>query len=212
MQTIDKPSDATAAALREWFTLDTWMVREGLLLLAGIDPNRAHSLILAGTGWRSDTNPAWAAIGYPPSAEWRGDGPPVERGLRFAPDELMRLHKLTDHWYRRPEHEGMTREAPAYYIAWAQSKGLAPSWLAIALDAGIVPTEPAPAAAPEVKAAGQVKRWTPERLDELKAYRATHTAQDTAAHFDISTARMRELLPSDKPKPTPFPGNVYRAK
>lgn len=69
----------------------------------------------------------------------------------------------------------------------------------------------APTAKPEAPA-GQAKRWTPERLAELKAYRATHTAKATAAHFGIHESRIRKLLPSGKPRPSPFPGVAHRAK
>ena len=60
--------------------------------------------------------------------------------------------------------------------------------------------------------AGTGKRWTPEVLDELKAYRDTHTMQETAQHFNVSEQRIRKLLPSKKPKPTPFSGLIHRAK
>lgn len=43
-------------------------------------------------------------------------------------------------------------------------------------------------------------KWTPEKMAELRAYRAKHTMPQTAAHFDISEARIRELDPRKKPK------------
>lgn len=44
------------------------------------------------------------------------------------------------------------------------------------------------------------KVWTPEKLAELKAYRLVHTMPETAKKFGISEQRIRQLLPSNKPK------------
>lgn len=46
---------------------------------------------------------------------------------------------------------------------------------------------------------GQRKRWTPETLDELRAYRDAHGTKSAAKHFSISGQRLRQLLPSDTP-------------
>ena len=54
------------------------------------------------------------------------------------------------------------------------------------------------------------KKWTPEKLAELKAYREAHTMPETAERFGISGARIRELLPSEKPKAKPFAGLIHR--
>ncbi len=56
------------------------------------------------------------------------------------------------------------------------------------------------------------KRWTPENLAKLKAYREAHTMPETAAEFGITEQRIRQLLPSKKPRPTPFAGLVHRMK
>lgn len=47
---------------------------------------------------------------------------------------------------------------------------------------------------------GTEKKWVPEKLAELRAYRDTHTEAETAAHFKISGPRVRELLAKMKPK------------
>lgn len=59
---------------------------------------------------------------------------------------------------------------------------------------------------------GSRKMWTPERLAELAAYRARYTMAETAAKFGISEQRIRQLLPSAKPKASPFPGVIHRLK
>lgn len=54
------------------------------------------------------------------------------------------------------------------------------------------------------------KKWTPEKLAELKAYREAHTMPETAAKFGISEQRIRGLLPSAKKKAKPFAGLIHR--
>lgn len=44
------------------------------------------------------------------------------------------------------------------------------------------------------------KRWTPEMLAQLSAYRSKHTMTETSAKFGISPQRIRALLPSSKAK------------
>ena len=73
-----------------------------------------------------------------------------------------------------------------------------------------VQTAPAQTATPAPVVAG--KKWTPEKLAELKAYREAHTMPETADKFGISEQRIRELLPSQKPKAKPFAGLIHRMK
>lgn len=56
------------------------------------------------------------------------------------------------------------------------------------------------------------KKWTPEKLAELKTYREAHTMPETAVKFGISEQRIRDLLPSKKPKAKPFAGLIHRMK
>ena len=44
------------------------------------------------------------------------------------------------------------------------------------------------------------KRWTPEMLAQLSAFRDKHTMRETSAKFGISQQRIRALLPSSKAK------------
>lgn len=48
--------------------------------------------------------------------------------------------------------------------------------------------------------AGTPKIWTPERLDELRAYRDKHGTKKAAAWAGVSESRVRILLPGDKPQ------------
>jgi len=68
--------------------------------------------------------------------------------------------------------------------------------------------QPAPATDTETPG----KKWTPEKLAELKAYREAHAMPDTAAKFGITEQRIRQLLPSNKPKAKPFAGLIHRMK
>ncbi len=70
----------------------------------------------------------------------------------------------------------------------------------------------APEPGPVVAASASGKRWTPEHLDELRRYRTQHGTKKAAAHFGISEARVRGLLPSEKPKATPFEGLIHRMR
>ena len=56
------------------------------------------------------------------------------------------------------------------------------------------------------------KKWTPEKLAELKAYREVYTMPETDVKFNISEQRIRDLLPSQKPKAKPFAGLIHRMK
>lgn len=42
------------------------------------------------------------------------------------------------------------------------------------------------------------KKWTPEKLEELRAFRETNTMPQTALKFDITEQRIRQLLPTKK--------------
>lgn len=69
---------------------------------------------------------------------------------------------------------------------------------------------PAPDTATPAPVVAGGKKWTPEKLAELKTYREAHTMPETAVKFGISEQRIRELLPSGKPKAKPFGGLIRR--
>lgn len=97
--------------------------------------------------------------------------------------------------------------AAADFKVWLASEMETPSELvADWFDARC--TAPAQTAAPVVTG----RKWTPEKLAELKAYREAHTMPETAAEFRISEARIRKLLPTQKPKAEPFAALVHRIK
>ena len=61
-------------------------------------------------------------------------------------------------------------------------------------------------------APGNGKVWTPEKLAEAGAYRKKHGTKKTAAHYQVSEARIRQLLPGDKPKPKGYSAFTHRMK
>ena len=108
------------------------------------------------------------------------------------------------------------RVADSTFTAWRKAmvhQLLQPQAAPVVADGdGPVPLTTAPATdtAPPAPVGG--KRWTPEKLAELKAYREAHTMPETAVEFGISEQRIRELLPSQKPKAKPFAGLIHRTK
>ena len=71
---------------------------------------------------------------------------------------------------------------------------------------------PAQTATPPAPVVAGGKKWTDEKLAELKTYREAHTMPETAVKFGISEQRIRELLPSEKAKAKPFAGLTHRIK
>jgi hypothetical protein len=63
--------------------------------------------------------------------------------------------------------------------------------------------EPVPATDNAPVAASR-KKWTPEKLAELKAYREAHTMPETVEKFGITEQRIRKLLPTGKPQKKPY--------
>lgn len=74
------------------------------------------------------------------------------------------------------------------------------------------PKQASPAPAQSASDKPSRRKWTPEKLADLEAYRATHTMPETAARFGISEQRIRKLQPSAKPKASPFPVLTHHLK
>lgn len=68
--------------------------------------------------------------------------------------------------------------------------------------------EPAPEREPAENTAGQLdgsvsngKKWTPEKLAEVAAFREKHGTKKAAEHFNVSEQLIRQKLPRKKPQP-----------
>lgn len=98
------------------------------------------------------------------------------------------------------DEEG-AKETAALIAEIAQSHPKAAE-LARAVIYGELPPEQTASTAREESSASDApaKKWTAEKLAELKAYRSANTMPETAKKFGISEQRIRQLLPSNKPK------------
>ena len=54
------------------------------------------------------------------------------------------------------------------------------------------------------------KRWTPELLTELKAFRDKFGTKQAATHYGISASLVRQKLPREKPKPKGYSAFTHR--
>ena len=79
--------------------------------------------------------------------------------------------------------------------------------------------EPAPEREPADSTAGPLdgsvsngKKWTPEKLAEVAAYRKEHGTKKAAEHFKVSEQLIRQKLPSAKPKPKGYSAFTHRTK
>jgi len=63
-----------------------------------------------------------------------------------------------------------------------------------------------------VEKKGQGLEWTPERLAELKTYRAQHGTKAAGEKYGITDTRIRALLPGDKPQQQGYSAFTQRPK
>jgi hypothetical protein len=56
------------------------------------------------------------------------------------------------------------------------------------------------------------KKWTPEHLEEMRIYRAQHGTKATGEKYQISTSRVRALLPGETPRPQGHSVFTHRTK
>ena len=142
---------AAAAAINDWWIkLDNWTVRQGLLLLAGIDPHRAHCFEFTENGINANHppgavvgGPTWHRIGAPQErAIWSeadiaaGRPPVVEGGPVLDLDQLFRLNELFQHWAATHLDDRRKPAPPRYFIEYAVRKDLRPFWLDALIEAG----------------------------------------------------------------------------
>lgn len=98
-------------------------------------------------------------------------------------------------------------EEPSTHIAaWFKAAGVAPA------PAPSPPAAPVTDSPPGGMEPATGKRWTTERKAELKAYREKHGTEEAARQYGISAARVRALLPSDKPQPKGYSAFTHRPK
>lgn len=127
--------------LRAWLQFDTWTVREGLLLLVGIDPHRSDDLVLEESGFSSAPNPTWARITAKPALspnQVDAAGWPRITGEVLDLFQIQLISRLMNLWVSKPGHTLVGRHVPGDYLEWASSKGYSPFWETWAIDAGLI--------------------------------------------------------------------------
>ena len=184
----------TADGARYWLAMDGWAHDEAAWLLQGFDPHRltAQSVRVGG------------------------------RMVLLPPPEPDPQDPFVAMLSRAGEAAALRFPAPpADVIEWAMKKGLrlpaplipdgavvrAGRWIDLATNAGEPSTEPVPG-----DVAGTPKVWTPERLEELRAYRDAHGTTKAAKWAKVSTSRVRALLPSGKPATKGYSAFTQRPK
>lgn len=204
-------AEAAATALQGyWFKFDTWKLAEGLKLLVGIDPRYSDSIEITDDGKvHLRAAPQCFRLGFPPKREFQ-EGKPfvVTTGQTNCRPEVDRLLLLRDIWRANQELASLPAAPPQKFIAFAESKGLAPYWLEAARAKGIVPADPErtpekPAMPPasaqeaeEVENPQQRQREEPEerqkrRLDWVRARGADHNGEKMIGKRGVLAALAR---------------------
>ena len=102
---------------------------------------------------------------------------------------------------------------PEDVAVWVVAEGLASPDDALLSSTFKLKPQAAPVVADSASnAPGNGKVWTPEKLAEAGAYRKKHGTKKTAAHYQVSEARIRQLLPGDKPTPKGYSAFTHRMK
>jgi hypothetical protein len=178
------------AELQGWLELDTWTVEEGLLLIAGIDPQAA---VVKWDGWVSalghkinkvrllnarplSEHPIFLAIPSPESPCISDEGHPGEFTVSWgvmpdAQEEAVKWEKLSilqaleeklTHLNRLwiSGQHGGQRYPAAYFIGWAEKKNIEIPWLSHAREMEWLPVS---ITSDEVDAlSGVIPAWVPQ--------------------------------------------------
>lgn len=194
---------ATAADLLAYQSRERFTLHELACLLHRADPEKVHNVTL--NGWREHKSlTGWGRAELTP-ALFIGE-------LTLMP-ELLAGPLIGGTIKQLKKAIGCA--TIMHSIGADQARTLADS-LGLSLPpelSAAQPPQPAPQAeAPAVGAPAGGKKWTAERLAELAEYRAKHGTKKAAETYGVSASRIRELLPSGKPKATPFTSIVHRLK
>lgn len=201
--------EAAALAINDWWIkLDTWTMKQGLLLLAGIDPHRADCFEFTSRSISAKPppgavvgGPAWHRIGAPQEraiwsdADIAAGRPPVfENGPVLVPDQLFRLNELSQHWRATHPDDRMKPWPPRYFIEYAVRKDMRPFWLDALIETGgfrLESDKAAPMASPDqIK---PVPRFAAQEVEILAAIRA-------AGHDPLSLPERQAGKPGTKSK------------
>jgi hypothetical protein len=182
--------------LSNWDFAERFTVKEAAALIAGIDPRESVGGSPIASRIYEATIKAFIAV-------TRGEPPPPDGLLTcelaitmhpdFVPSIFLDATGSTLH--------GIETLGRAEIVRWLSALGAKSVYQ---FDFGSkLPIDTASPATPAPVVLGG-KKWTSEKLAELKAYRETHTMTETADKFEISEQRIRRLLPSGKPQKNPY--------
>lgn len=187
-----------------WSKLDFWTFDESIALLLGKEPKAV----------------TWAAI--------QRELDPL--GLFFAnqvePSNFVRNYVRIREIALRAELMGGARLRPARVLLWAGQNEIVepPAELVSHVTKRLMRQQESVAAVSAVTKdittptlsnvePGQHSiRWTPERIAELKKFKDEHGTKDAAAHYQISAARVRKLVPTAPPVPKGYSAFNHRQK
>jgi hypothetical protein len=135
---------------------------------------------------------------------WKGEAPPPvdERALQTA--EMLSLESGSRgdaiDWYdRNPPFEEArftSEELERWRCVMAQTQGIESQYFAVGVEcAGSSDSSDQAAAQGGAGGNKNTARWTQEFKAEVAAYRAVHGTAAAAKKFDISTGRIRQMLP-----------------
>ncbi|HCY16917.1 MAG: hypothetical protein A2Z93_04965 [Curvibacter sp. GWA2_64_110] len=193
-----------------WATMDYWSFDEALALLLGKDPR-----VLTRSAMKRELAPEFSllALAQPqqrPKSEllrrYEDLRSVAERAAAMKPAQLRPVDVVL--WAGRsgattPPEELVQallarakRSQPKESQSTQTSAPPKPDALAVA-TIEVAPTESEPTPHP-----GTPKRWDAEALRELETKRRELGTAKAAKHFGITAARVRQLLPQEKPTPT----------
>jgi hypothetical protein len=184
-----RPEDFLRAGSRGEIRLHARVPRDATLLPTR-DVDKESVRAVAG-GWSPLPANAIGALALAGETEWRGiqDMEPCEA--------FGGLPAFFDRWR-------LAAGEPSFRVTIANVRVAARDLHALA-DAfrtapeSIPPAPPAGEPLPDAPVKGTWKKWTVDRLAELKAYRAKHGTKAAAERFGVTTTRVRALLPTGKP-------------
>jgi len=139
--------------------------------------------------------------------------PPLVAGFHLEDPQAQMRAK----WQAQCTTKRLPAVAAGDFASWLGSQGETPSehvaaWLE-ATGGAAKPAPPTAAPAPAIAdRPAAASRWTPDRLEELRAYREAHGTTKAAEWAGVSPARVRALLPGDKPQPKGYSAFSPRLK
>lgn len=206
----------SAADFKYWSTMDFWTFDESLALLMGKDPR-----VMTKGAMRKEIEPEFSLeqLSQPKPAKsefvlrYEALRAVAERATAMKHDQLRPVDVVT--WAAKSGAIAPPDDLVQALIARIKRSQPQDAQNIQPTGANAPETSPASVRAAEEKPEGQgtPKKWDPKALRELAAKRKELGTAGAAKYFGITTTRVRQLLPQEKPTPTPSnPFNLGRRK